>query len=178
MKIRTRTDRGTGKRNSKRKSFQMEVAKNGNFRAYFAAHNSQEETEDEEGETKKVWVPTGQLVMRLEILGGFPVAIGWNHEGRGPLATIAASLPADCVGDFAATVRAAQTAWDDDNAYAEAVAALDAFIVANTPKPEPEPQQSAPAQSAGQTTNTPPAQTQQPAAPKPRGGLTGLVGKK
>jgi hypothetical protein len=107
--------------------FAHSVTEFGPFRVYFAAHHRK----DKDANGKQVWVPTGELSMKIEIGDSWPkTSIGWNHEGSGPLGTIAENLDA-----FLEAVTAAVALWGDDDAFEAAKTALDAHI-GQTSKPQ------------------------------------------
>ena len=84
----------------------------GPFVVYIAAQHRAEK--DAAG--KRVFVPTGELCMKLKVGDSFPATVlGFNTEGAGPLATIAENLDA-----FGEAVSAAIELWSDDELIAEA----------------------------------------------------------
>lgn len=66
---------------------------------------------------KKSFEATGELSMKIDVGDTFPlVAIGWNAEGKGALATIAEHLD-----QFSEAVMAAVEAWQSDEQFAAAM---------------------------------------------------------
>ena len=104
--------------------FQHGVQEFGPFRVFFSAHHAKK---DKDAAGKQVWTPTGELSMKVEIGDSWPkTSIGWNHEGSGPLSTIAQNLDA-----FLEAVTAAIALWGDDAAFEAAREALDTHIASS-----------------------------------------------
>ena len=107
-----------------KKRFESGAQEFGPFSVYFCAHHKKEKD--------GTFTPTGELGVKLEIGDSWPkTQIGFNHEGAGPLATIAENLDA-----FMEAVSAAVAKWGDDAAFSAAAGELDAYLKARKPAAE------------------------------------------